>query len=84
MRTRIDLLMVVLAMLVPLTSMAGGQPTGSMADANSELALRLFAERESTRGCPVALWARLSHARSVLGPGAGTAKPRDVLLAMAA
>ena len=50
MRTRIDLLMVVLAMLVPLISMAGGQPTGSMADANSELALRLFAERESTRG----------------------------------
>ena len=36
MRTRIDLLMVVLAMLVPLISMAGGQPTGSMADANTK------------------------------------------------
>ncbi len=49
MRIRFFLLTVVLGMLPSLTSMAGGQPTGAMVDANSELALRLFAERERTR-----------------------------------
>ncbi len=44
-------LLAVLAALVPSLVLAGGGPSAA-ADPNSELALRLFAEREWARGIP--------------------------------
>jgi hypothetical protein len=48
MRKRMRLL-TLFTLLLPSLGQAGGEPVGTASDANSELALRLFAEREAAR-----------------------------------